>query len=62
MFYTVDTTEILDVTFQRDKNTEDHKEVYLYNDDDNDWIFSSGSVFHAKTRNGWIFLDSTGKE
>ena len=49
--------------FQRDRNTENGEEVYLYhNKDYNEWYFAGGSNFKAKNDMGWLTLYSSGKK
>ena len=54
--------KVMHFIFQRDRNTDNGKEVYLYhNKDRNEWYFASGSSFNAKNNKSWLTLDSLGK-
>ena len=60
---TVSKAKMRHFIFQRDKNTEDGEEVYLYyNQDYGYWYLTEGSDFHAKNSIAWMYLSSSGKK
>ena len=57
--------KLLHFTFQRDKNTDDGKEVYIYyhtRGGTEAWYLTNGLDFKAKNTSCWMYLDSSGKK
>ena len=55
--------KVMHFIFQRNRNTEDGEEVYLYhNKNYNYWFLTKGSDFKAKNDASWLTLYSSGKK